>query len=140
MKMKRIYGIVFVLLSLYILGCDAQSTITKSQAMDAVRAFENDSNLQLQVDEYEEAEDGYAANNISKTYYVSETIAPSRNFRWEVNAVTGEVLSAEYLSRISQNESDNPYGQYTKLQCKQFALDFGTCWHWDCGSCGPRRR
>lgn len=125
MKRKQLMTEFLLIILLTITcGCSSQGIITESQAINAVKDFEANQNLQLKIDDYEEADDGYSSTGKSNTYYASAITTPDPRFRWEVNAITGEVFQVAYLSRIPTNKNDIPYGIYTQSQCRQIALDF----------------
>ncbi len=102
-------------------GCRGQSVISRGQAMDAVRAFEGNSTLQLTCHPIEEDLEGVEWEH-ERTYRIYDS--QNEDHRWTVDAVTGEVTRASYYEARSEVRTEEPTGPLTQEQCRQIAENF----------------
>ncbi len=99
-------------------GCSGQSVITPGQAMDAVRAFEGDSTLQLKCDPLYQNLEGSEWEH-ERSYSIDDT--QNEEHSWIVDAVTGEVTFAFYHDAMPDERPEEPVGPLTQEQCRQIA-------------------
>ncbi|MCS6863366.1 MAG: PepSY domain-containing protein, partial [Abditibacteriales bacterium] len=119
--MKRILVSVFLCLVSVGGQAGAQQLISPEQAKAAVRAFENDPNLQFKGEpELDQDISGPAWSH--RSWYELESL---RGDNYDVDARTGEVVSALYENENRSNVPlDNPRGSRSREDCLQIAQDF----------------
>lgn len=111
------------LLLLFAVQGMGQNLITPEQAMNAVRAFEGDPNLEFETIELERGTSGPPWNYEEWGYLLEAKENYPDGHSWVVDAQTGEVVWA-YYAGTKPDASDDPFGQLTKEKCRQIAENF----------------
>ncbi len=124
LRLLTMTGSTLLLLLGATMTCQSQALLTESQAMAAVRTFEDDQNIQLSSSALREEQDDRSATGVSHSYTLNKVATPDPRWTWDVDAVSGEVTYVRYGNRIPTSGSSTPYGTYTQAQCRQVALDF----------------
>lgn len=99
-----------------------QQLITPEQAKQAVRAFEGNPNLEFETIELRHDTSGPSWSHRSWYELNAKENYPHGHW-WNVDARTGEVLSAHYPETLPANPVE-PFGPLTKEQCRQIAENF----------------
>lgn len=95
------------------------AVISPEEAIQAVRAFEANPNLQLKVEpvEMEPTPSEWAQRFVY-------SLEDSENNEWKVNATSGEVVFAYYDDAIPGQGTCEPFGSLSCDQCRTIALAF----------------
>ena len=114
-----------ILASLFLVSVQGvgQNLISPEQAMEAVRAFESNPNLDFKVVKLETETDLPPEVPLPQPWwYVLE--AKENGRMWNVNARTGEVTWAYYPDAKPGFQSEEPFGPLSKEECHQIAQNF----------------
>lgn len=124
MTRSCLFPVICSLLLIPVPGCKGQSVVTPEQAMDAVRAFEGDNNLQLRCSDLKEMFMDRSEWEHERSYGVDDI--QNEDHSWTIDAVTGEVVSASYYDALPDDwpQRDDPFGPLSQEQCRQIAEGF----------------